>query len=341
MNVKYLLTGIAIIISLSASAQTQSWQWVKAGGSTSDNGNTQPAECKIAGCDAYGNIYAVGTVNGPNMKFDTFNSSGAFSCGYNNVGISYLLFSYDCAGNMRWAKQIGDENGDFLVYGATTDPRGNTYFAGIFYFGYIGNDLPLYLGDTILPPTSEHLCQYYLCMIKYDSLGRLVWFKNFQNDTVYGDANNWPDGLRIGSSGNIWMMCNLDSNYAIAPNLHTTKYGKYNVEIEPDSGNILGGYYVEQTVVDGDAYSYDTYYDMDENENLYSSGILYQFTGDTLVLANQKYAPNAQVGVLGYIYSLDKNGNFRFIIKNNNSGSEAAFTSIKYDWVRRLVLFGI
>jgi hypothetical protein len=341
MHLKRFLSFMLILVELSLSAQTQSWQWVKAGGSSSDNGQVlQPPECKIAGCDAYGNVYAIGEVTGPNMRFDTFSSAGAYSCGYNNIGLSYLMFSYDCAGNMRWAKQIGDEEGDFSVYGAVTDPLGNTYFAGQFYFGYIGNGLPLYLGDTTLPPTSEHLCQYYLCMVKYDSLGRLVWFKNFQNDSVWGDANNAPYGLRLGSSGNIWMMCNLDSNYAISPNLHTTKMGKYNVEIEPDSGNILGGYYVEQTVVDGDAYSYDTYYDMDANENLYSCGTIYEFTGDTLVLANQKYAPSNQLGNLAYIYSLDRQGNIRFVITNSNYNSDAGFTSCKFNHLTNNLVTG-
>ncbi len=99
MNIRIIFFLIITGVSLSLSAQTQTWQWVKAGGSSFDNNSVQPPECKIAGCDAYGNVYAVGEVNGSNMKFDTFSSAGSYSL--TNTGGSYLLFSYDCSGNMR------------------------------------------------------------------------------------------------------------------------------------------------------------------------------------------------------------------------------------------------
>jgi PKD repeat protein len=334
-DMKYILALLIIHTSLSLSAQTQTWQWVKAGGSSSDNTSVYPAECRIAGCDAKGNVYAVGNVNGAHMQFDTFSSAGAYSV--NNVGISYLLFSYDCAGNMRWAKQIGDDEGNSNLFGVVTDPQGNTYFAGQFSYGTSntnGSTL-LYLGDTVISPP-VYLDLPYLCMVKYDSLGKLVWFKNFQEDTAYsphvGSFHNIPFGLRIGSSGNLWMGCYLDSNYAISPNLHTTLHGKYNVEVDPGTGNILGGYYTANQSF-GDAYSADTYYDMDENENYYETGTLYGAGGDTLILANQTITPNpSQTPVLAYIYSLDKNGDFRYIITNKDYSYSATFASCKYDF---------
>jgi PKD repeat protein len=314
-------------------AQTQSWQWVKAGGSSSDNGGVQPAECKIGGCDARGNVYAVGMVNGPNMHFDTFSSAGAYATVY----ASYLLFSYDCSGNMRWAKQIGDNEGNqSSIYGVTTDPQGNTYFVGTLWYGRSTGNITLYLGDTILTP-SNVATQPYLCMIKYDSLGRLVWFKNFEEDTGYTihTGTSYPIGLRIGSSGNLWMACSLDSNYAISPNLHTTKLGKYNVEVNPMTGNILGGYFTSNQSF-GDAYSLDTYYDMDENENYYESGQLigdFGAGGDTLVLATQRIAPDtSRTATMPFIFSLDKNGNFRFIYTNIGYSATSGFKGCKYDF---------
>jgi hypothetical protein len=330
MKIKYLIAALIIGTSLSISAQTQSWQWVKAGGSNSDNLGVQPAECKIGGCDAYGNVYAAGEVNGSNMAFDTFSSAGSYSG--TGAGNSYLLFSYDCAGNMRWAKQIGDEEGDFLNYGLVTDPQGNTYFGGQFTYGLYGGLVRLFLGDSIISPTTNIRTNDYLCMIKYDSLGRLVWFKNFQEDTALSPhVGNYGAiyGLRIGSSGNLWMGCALDSNYAISPNLHTTLKGKYNVEVDPNTGNILGGYYTSNQSY-GDPYSWDTYFDLDENENYYESG--YLNSGDTLVLASQKISPNPGQVNMAYIYSLDKSGNFRYIINNKQYYTGAVFTSCKYDY---------
>ena len=339
MDIKYLFVILCIIISISLTAQTQTWQWVKAGGSSSDNLAVKPAECKIAGCDAHGNVYAVGGVNGPNMVFDTFSSMGAYSA--NNVQISYLLFSYDCAGNMRWAKQIGDNEGDSQIFGVVTDLNGNTYFTAQLWYGANGGTVKLYLGDTVLVP-SNILPQPYLCIIKYDSLGKLVWFKNFEVDTVYTShtGQSYAYGLRLGSSGNLWMACYLDSNYAISPSLRTTMKGKYNVEVDPFTGNILGGYYTSNKSF-GDSYHYDASYELDENENYYECGTLvgdFGAGGDTLLLAGHTYIPNTSATyTMPFIYSLDKHGNFRYII-NNRSYTVGGFKTCKYDYqTQRLI----
>jgi PKD repeat protein len=340
---KSFFTLLIICAVLNLSAQ-QTWQWVKAGGSVSDNGNgtgiPDPAECKIAGCDAYGNVYAVGTINGENVVFDTFSCTGTYPHIYGSPypGPDLLLFSYDCSGNMRWARHIGDQlNVNGSLYGVRTDAYGNTYLARSFFYGNNShcNNLQVYLGDTIISADTLNTCQPYLCLIKYDSLGNLIWFKNLESDTTYLPGISYCYGLRIGSSGNLWMGCYLDSNYAISPNLHTTLFGKYNVEVDPNTGNILGGYYTSNYFF-GDQNSADTYYDMDENENYYETGTLvgdFGSGGDTLVLATQRIAPDtSQTGVLAYIYSLDKNGNFRYIIHNDSYANNATFGSCKYDF---------
>ncbi len=341
MNVKFLFI-ILTVSSLSLSAQTQSWQWVKAGGSNNDaQPNDQPAECKIAGCDAKGNVYGVGMINGSNVVFDTFSCPGIYPSQvpgdvWTNPDI--LLFSCDCSGKMRWAKHIGDQlNLSGTNYGVATDPSGNTYIARTFYYGYWGgcNSLTVYLGDSIINSVPPSICQSYLCLIKYDSLGKLVWFKNLENDTVqHTYTQTYAYGLRIGSSGNLWVECSLDSNYAISTNLHTTLKGLYNVEVDPVSGDILGGYYICNKIFQ-DASSYpDTYYDLDENENYYQSGQLngdFGAGGDTLILATQRIAPNTNITyTLPYIYSLDKNGNFRYII-TDKAYSISGFGPCKYD----------
>jgi len=340
MHLKNLLAFLLIIVSMSLSAQTQTWQWVKAGGSNSDNGPLLAAECKIGGCDAEGNVYAVGMINGPNPVFDTFN--GAHVSFTNFQGQSYLLFSYDCSGHMRWAKQIGSDEGLYANYGVTTDPQGNTYLASKFWYGMNGGSVNLFLGDTVLAPTNV-LTQPYFCMIKYDSLGRLVWFKNFEEDTAYTShtGKSGAYGLRIGSSGNLWMASIIDSNYAIAPNLHTTKQGKYNVEIDPLTGNILGGYYISNQNY-GDGYLPDISYDIDENENYYETGTLQltvsgQVNGDTLILANRRVAVDTNYFTAdeSFIFSLDKSGNLRFLIMQDTVKNNAFFqlTACKFDMV--------
>jgi PKD repeat protein len=133
------------------------------------------------------------------------------------------------------------------------------------------------------------------------------------------------------------MTCSLDSNYVLSPNLHTTLKGRYNVQVNPNTGNILGGYYIAQNVVFGNAYDVDTYHDLDENENYYETGTLigdFGGGGDTLILANQRIAPDtSKTAVLAYIFSLDKNGNYRYIITNKSYANAAGFTSCKYDFL--------
>jgi hypothetical protein len=319
-----------IALSCSLSAQTQSWQWVKAGGSNSDNGSASPAVCKIAGCDTKGNVYGLGTLNGSNIAFDTFSITNTDIQAY-----SFLLFSYNCAGNMRWAKQIGSSEGNYGM-SAISDVYGNTYITTNFYYG-VGNcnNLNVYLGDSIIHSTSPTLCQPYLCLVKYDSLGKLIWFKNLEVDTVYHPGRTDPYGLRIGSSGHLWIACYMDSNYAISSNLHTSKKGRYNVEVDPVSGNILSGYYLAQNVIFGNSDDVDTYWDLDKDENFYETGTLNSYggsNGDVLILNNQNITvDSAQTYVKPYIYSLDKHGNFRYIITNRSYVDNGYFRSCKYD----------
>ena len=325
---KLLSTLLLFAILSTAHAQTQSWQWVKAGGSSSDNNSVQPAECKIAGCDAKGNVYAVGGVNGANMRLDTFRSAGSYSA--TGAGMSYLLFSYNCAGHMRWAKQIGDEWGNrAYVLGSITDPQGNTYLAGVFKYG---PNITLHIGDSLLNPAPPMLDQGYICLLKFDSLGKLKWLKNYETDTIYHSRYNAPYGLRIGSSGNLWMACFLDSNYVISPNLHTSKKGGYNVELDPVTGNILSSYYTSNLkagLLNSD--DFDTYYDLDANENFYQTGTISVIGSDTVILANRIItADTHQTPVKSYIFSLDKRGNFRFVFGNKNSS--ATLGACKYDY---------
>jgi PKD repeat protein len=328
MNVKNTLSLLLFCLTLSLSAQTQNWQWIKAGGSNTDN-NAYPlaAECKIGGCDARGNIYAAGSVNGANMQFDTFSSGGSFSV--TGAGISYLLFSYDCSGRMRWAKQIGDERGDLPLYDVTTDPQGNTYLASNFDFGNSNGLTKLFLGDTTIAPFDPVLNQKHLCIAKFDSLGKLVWFKNYESDSVYNNQHNYAYGLRIGSSGHLWMACFLDSNYAISPNLHTTKKGKYCVEVNPINGNILSGYYTSNSNFNN-SYNPNDSWDIDGHENYYETGTFY--VGDSLILKQNKYSVNTVRNyTTPFVYSLDKHGDFRFILRDTSNVTLGALYTCRFD----------
>lgn len=337
MNLRHLLLFcILLLVCSNVNAQTQSWQWIKAGGSTSDNNSnyTTAAHCTIGGCDIKSNVYAAGVVNGQNMTLDTFHSTGSYSL--SGAGVSYLLFSYTCAGNMRWAKQIGGEDGDILNYGVTTDPEGNTYFAGTLIYGNYGGPIALHLGDSVLQPTGPFLVQPYVCMAKYDSLGHLIWFRHYESDSTDHSARfNYPLGLKIGSSGNIWMATVLDSNYAFNPALHTSKKGRYMVQIDPANGDIIRGYYVANNSMLNHTADLSAYWTMDEHENYYESGYLsgdFGSGGDTLILNNSSYFVNTSHNAnMAYVFSLNKQGQLRFIDRDTTDDINAIAGPCNYD----------
>ena len=324
---KIIFLFILIITILNVSAQTQSWQWVKAGGSTSDY-NTSPsplaASCKIGGCDAKGNIYALGEIKGGSFVFDTFHCPGSYST-YNK---NHVLFSYDCASHMRWAKQIGGIYGcpPTIYPGVVTDVNGNTYFSQVSLTGFK-------IGNTIIDATVPQ--NVYMYLIKMDGLGRIVWIKNYGNDTAASASfnNGRCRGMRIGSSGHLWLNCFLDSNYRLSPTLYTNKIGNYQVEVDPISGNIISGYFTSSGNRNS-AYDLDPQYDMDGNENYYEVGNLSTARSghlDTLYLNGHQFAADSSLGLgEAYIYSLTKHGNFRYFITNTAKGVTTASTC-KYD----------
>ena len=139
---KIVLLHLLLLLCLgSVYSQSQSWQWIKAGGSNNDNLGAATAKCQVSGCDAKGNVYAMGYVNGPNMVFDTFSSPGTYGAN----GINELVFSYDCSGKMRWAKQIGDVLGSLntALQGIATDVQGNTFLYAVYQKGFR-------IGDTVI-----------------------------------------------------------------------------------------------------------------------------------------------------------------------------------------------
>ena len=332
----------SFIFSSNISAQTQSWQWVKAGGSTSDNTGVHydASKSKIGGCDARGNVYAFGIINGVNMAFDTFHSPGAISV--NGAGYSSLLYSYDCSGRMRWAKEIGDQDGDCNnIQGIATDPMGNTFVCGQFIFGDIQSNITLFIGDTSIRP--HVFCQTYLCVMKFDSLGKLKWINYPGADTVQNlslSALGGSYGIRLGSSGHLWWQCYLDSNVRFGSVFHSTGIGNYMLEVDPSNGAILGGYRTSNSN-QGQAYDFDTQYDIDGNENYYEGGelgsyippALGYYPGDTLYLnGGHTYSPDTSLGYFPkpYIFSLDKHGNFRFLI-HGNSPIGGLVRTLRYD----------
>jgi hypothetical protein len=315
------------------SAQSQSWQWVKAGGSQFAGHliNTAPI-CKIGGCDARGNVYAMGELIGSNMRFDTFNIPGTVRSDYYR---SYLLFSYDCSGNMRWAKRINDFEGlPQSSPGVRTDPYGNTYFTGRFK---LGGGTVLQVGDTSLTATGA--ATYYIYIVKFDSTGHQVWINNIIDPAMFSN-NTFSYGIRIGSSGNLWIACHFtDTVFVYKSNTYSVTPGDNQLEIDPATGNLLSGYFTANNFFSLDTRYPDDHYDLDNMENYYETGLLHQsnppsrLTTDTLKLAHGILFPDSSITLTQpYLYSLDKNGNFRFLVSNRAENVYGNLGTCKFDF---------
>lgn len=273
-------------------------------------------------------------VNGQNMTFDTFSSPGSYSL--TGAGVSYLIFSYDCTGNMRWAKQIGTEEGDFKYYDIKTDPQGNSYFTTLFAYGNYNGQISLHLGDTTILPPFPFYIQPYVCTAKFDSMGKLVWFRHYDADTVDHSAlYNHAYGLRIGSSGNLWISVMLDSNYALTPTFHSIKKGHYIIQINPTNGDIISGYYAANNIMLLHTLDPNYSWSIDENENYYECGNIFGdfgSGGDTLILSNSHYTDDtSKNNSRPYIFSLSKTGAFRFLISDTSHVFYTQMNSCNYD----------
>ena len=186
-SMKTLFTQIAICFFIFfagvSSLHAQTFNWVTGGGTPEDLSG-QPSQyweqTKFICTDANGNIYALSQIgNYYSVVADTFSQ---YSIGVNpNV----LLTSYNCSGQMRWAKLLQNTGYGVTPFGIQADNLGNIYVAGSFGAGgstmYIGND------TTIGPPTSDYLSTG---LIQFDTSGHFKWIR-------YVGANTYASELAV------------------------------------------------------------------------------------------------------------------------------------------------
>lgn len=124
----------------------QAVNWARGGGTVwGTSVSTAHERAKLMTVDDNGNVYVASFIASGIVYADTF-SGGTLSSG------NILLSSYDCDGNMRWAKLITSRSGcevTGMVYS-----NGNIYVSGSFFrtrgVVYIGSDTTLYSGSDIV-----------------------------------------------------------------------------------------------------------------------------------------------------------------------------------------------
>ncbi len=160
----YILLLILAFAMISHFSYAQQYEWIKTGGSTiaTSTGYTNDGSY-FTTTDPNGNVYSVNVVGNTGITADTFYRSAAYGA-FNSV----LLTSYDCLGNMRWAKLIGTYTGP-IILGLTADSIGHVYLCGVFPHGV------LHIGyDTTIPSSTSN---QVAGLIQFDTSGHLNWIR--------------------------------------------------------------------------------------------------------------------------------------------------------------------
>lgn len=178
------------------SAQTPAWVWSRsAGGVSNDYSN---ATCT----DANGNVYITGTFQSSTITF------GSYTLNNTATGsLDIFVVKYDANGNVLWAVKGGGTSDDW-AYSIVTDASGHVIITG----HYTSSSITF--GTTTLTNVSNYTYMNDFFVVKYDSLGTVIWAKSGgggRNDvswSVCTDLNN-----------NVFITGEFDSD--------TMKFGNY------------------------------------------------------------------------------------------------------------------
>ncbi len=153
---------LVILITFCSSLYGQQFQWIK---KIDGVYNQLPTGNRLA-TGKSGSSYVVSTFSGQSV-------AGSFTLTSGSTQATSVL-KYDGNGNVIWAKKI---TGSIMVMGnaISIDKLNNVYVTG-----YFNNDATF--ETTTLTSTSPSATKLDLFVAKYDSIGVLIWAKNFSGD---------------------------------------------------------------------------------------------------------------------------------------------------------------
>jgi len=226
-------------------AGAQQFDWVKGGGTNDSDPNLDiHAEATYYTCtDPNGNIYALSIVGSTAIYADTFYKSGAYGSDQN-----ILLTSYNCTGQMRWAKLIASSAGPSTPYGITADSTGHIYITAALFNGtlHIGNAVSI--TGQVYQRTG---------LIQFDTMGNFNWvqYVGANTMTTYTQTGN-SSALALDGVGNAHLLTYMGSGVVLIPG-DTSHYGEYDLTYSA-AGTLLSAkrlgmdsvYYVGGGVID-------------------------------------------------------------------------------------------
>ncbi|HET6244691.1 MAG: SBBP repeat-containing protein [Bacteroidetes bacterium] len=159
----------------------QKWQWVEKIG-LSGSGNNHAYDLVL---DSESNIFVVGRVK----------NSATFGSGSNAVSPAFygdrdiFVAKYDKNGNLKWANRSGSASAEW-ANGIAVDKKGNCYATGVFRSNCA-------FGSTVVNAIGNSDA----FVIKYDSLGNIVWLKQAGGSS----AGVTAESVAVDSLGNVYI----------------------------------------------------------------------------------------------------------------------------------------
>lgn len=211
------------------SVTAQNYKWVRGGGTTASMSSSFHNEGSYYTCtDPHGNVYSLNIVGNSPIYADTFYRSSAYGAATN-----ILVTSYNCSGQMRWAKLIGSAN-NLNLYGMTVDSFGHVYIAANYV--HLGGSQIMYIGYDTSFSANPYLSAG---VIQLDTNGDFNWIRYIGQSTsagLYGTSPGYG-AIALDKQQNLHFIKLFRAGSQITSTL-TSVYGTYDLTYNP-AGNLI------------------------------------------------------------------------------------------------------
>ncbi len=223
-------TLLCIFSSFYTFLHAQTYSWVKGGATNQDlTADYFDEEVLFMCTDCNGNIYSLSNVgtNAPMIADTFYRATGAFGNPQN-----ILLTSYNCSGQMRWAKLIASQS-QIYPNGIVLDNSGHVYVAG--YFNHSAGSHILRIGyDTAISTVPYQASG----VIRFDTNGQFNWIRFVGDNSIatLSGIGTWEAPLLFDGT-DIHYICNTGVGVPLTPTI-TSHYGAYDLRYSI-TGNLL------------------------------------------------------------------------------------------------------
>jgi len=303
---KWIFAISILLFAIGGYAQNLgSLQWVSGGGSATNSGSPGNFDEGVyfMGTDVHGNVYAASEINSALPQLDSF----APNAGLGNMDL--ILFSYNCAGQLRWVRQFACAASEKLS-GLNVDNIGNCYISGLLVInptlGIFGK-----LGDTTIPAnTFPYIKNNFYA--KVDSNGHTLWvnYPGLNVPLVLANTVNIHKS-QLDKNGVLHSLAHFNGTNTWGGN--AVPIGFNVVKLDANNGQIVGTVllkdYTRTNFSLYGATNNKTYFEMDDANNYYLMTQLN--SGDTITIGTEvvQYYPAPYDTAKNILAKWDSSGN--------------------------------